>query len=583
MTETTVGRETVQIVELVVPSCALTFGTSPCTATGTADEKCFNTRATCLDPDNFDGSSTVTYRFSRGHIAERGVSGAPYLLPYLRSVSTVPTRLNLSAADRNSSGLGNRAGCTIEFADAPHTDRVFDPYLSGRTYDPLTRGSFWSKWMRRNLFRQNIVINVHEGYAGQALSAMRKRTYFMIGVPQFSGTGRVTIKGKDVLTRIEERKARYPAASPGKLKADISETAQNVAVIGASTSDYSATGTLRINDEILTYDSVSGTDGLITFGITARGAEGTVAAAHSADDKVQECARFTDENCVDVVEALLLAGNVPAGYIDDSGTFADEKARHLAPYNLTTLITEPVPVTQLVAELQEQCGFYIWWDESASLIKMKAVRGVEELPDTITDEAHILAGSFSVTELPESRISQVWVYFMPRNGVADLSEEGLKRSEIVADLASESDDQYGEASVRVIYSRWLRSDGLAFNTGFRLVNNYADTPRRAMFRLDAKDRDYDVADVVYISHPSLVTAHGERDVDQWTIVSREEIVPGEVVEFVAEDTRNYGRVFEYMADAAGDYPGAASVGFTDAYYGDADGLLSDGNRCATYG
>jgi len=47
------NREPVQLVEFVMPRCANTFGVSPCTATAEPGQKCFNTRATCADPDNY--------------------------------------------------------------------------------------------------------------------------------------------------------------------------------------------------------------------------------------------------------------------------------------------------------------------------------------------------------------------------------------------------------------------------------------------------------------------------------------------------------------------------------------------------
>jgi hypothetical protein len=56
MTKTTPGREIVQIVRIDQPSCSRTFGVSPCTASGTADTKCYNTRTTCQDLANYRDS-----------------------------------------------------------------------------------------------------------------------------------------------------------------------------------------------------------------------------------------------------------------------------------------------------------------------------------------------------------------------------------------------------------------------------------------------------------------------------------------------------------------------------------------------
>lgn len=50
------GRKPCTIVELELDRCNLTYGTAPCTAAigVTGERKCFNTRATCQDADNYD-------------------------------------------------------------------------------------------------------------------------------------------------------------------------------------------------------------------------------------------------------------------------------------------------------------------------------------------------------------------------------------------------------------------------------------------------------------------------------------------------------------------------------------------------
>ena len=53
MSETKFGREPIELVEMVLPKCANTYGTAPCTASGAPGSECFNTRATCQDPDNY--------------------------------------------------------------------------------------------------------------------------------------------------------------------------------------------------------------------------------------------------------------------------------------------------------------------------------------------------------------------------------------------------------------------------------------------------------------------------------------------------------------------------------------------------
>jgi len=50
-----IGREPVTVVELKCSRCSLVYGDAPCTAEvgTTGEQKCFNTRATCQDPENY--------------------------------------------------------------------------------------------------------------------------------------------------------------------------------------------------------------------------------------------------------------------------------------------------------------------------------------------------------------------------------------------------------------------------------------------------------------------------------------------------------------------------------------------------
>lgn len=580
MDETTVGREPVQIVEIRQPFCSLTYGVAPCTAAGAAGAECFNTRSTCQDTANFTGS-TLSLWFASGKVAEQGISGAPYIIPSLVSVSTSPTRINLAAASDDAAGLGNRAVCNIVLADHPHTDRRVDPYVANRSYDPMTKGSFWTKWIRRNKYRQNAQIIVYEGYAGQALGSMTSRTYFLQSITPPDGEGRVTIQGKDILTRIEERKAQAPLASPGVLYAAISAAVTSFEVAGAVTADYPASGTLRIGDEIMTYSSQTTSTNGITFSGVTRGTDGTTAATHNVDDAVQECLRITNTRIDDALELLLgTYGGIDAAWLDTT-QWATEIDSYLPLWLLNALITVPVSVTDLVSEIQEQALVYCWWDERTATVSLRAIRGIDSQPETLTEENHIIEGSFSITEKPRERASQVWVYHRQEKFNLSVTDENAYAYLYVeADLASEGADLYGEPSIRKVFARWLNSTALAGTLADKIITRFVDIPSECTFRMDAKDRAYWVGDTVWISHHLDVDEFGDRRIRQWLIVSAEEVVPGEVVEYTAEDTTLYGRIYFIMADGAADYPGAASAPFKQAYIGDASGLLSDGGPCA---
>lgn len=583
MTETTVGREPIQIVELRQPLCSRTFGVAPCMAVGGADVKCYNTRVTCKDAANFALGAPLSLFFSNGRVAERFVAGAPYILPTLRSVSTAPTRINLAGANSDATGLGNGTVCTIVIDDTPHTDRRVDPYVNERPWDPLdaeARGSFWSRWLARNPYRQTIEVIIYEGYAGQALADMVRRRLFL---EEITGpmSGQVTLRCKDILARLEGRKAQAPAASPGVLVANVTTSATTFDASNCTIADYPSSGVLRINDEIMGYSGRTAIAGGVRFTGVGRSAANTVARAHNAGDTVQRCLVYQSARVDNIVYELLVdfAGVDPT-WLDFTG-WVDEVNEHLSLVLLDALITAPTPVTQLIGDLCTQAQFNIWWDERVALVRLRAIRGLTALPVLLTDESHILAGSFSLTEKPRERASQVWVYFGRQDFVRNVNEPASYRGlSVTADFNSESADQYGEASIRQIFGYWLSSRALADTTGSKISTRYRVTPTQCVFQLDAKDRNVWVGDTVRISHYLDRDDYGNRRVRNWTIISAEEVVPGEVVEYTAEDTTLYGRVSFIMAAGSPDYPGAALVPFRSAYIGNAAGLLSDGAPCA---
>src|SRR5262245_5600616 len=135
----------IQFVEIDVPHCALTYGTSPCQASlssspPTGTRKCFNSLATCQDRANFT-DVPVTLRFgedvffrqdvrydpgnSPRAIAGVGADLSNYdAFPFIKSVDYQPAIVSLGG------DIGQRATIKVTFKDAPHPDNTddFDKY-----------------------------------------------------------------------------------------------------------------------------------------------------------------------------------------------------------------------------------------------------------------------------------------------------------------------------------------------------------------------------------------------------------------------------------------------------------------------
>lgn len=556
------SRQLRTIVEMEYEKCALDYGVAPCRAKlgETGEYKCFNTLGSCQDPSRFDPMTKVI-RFSK---PEESLPDFP-VIPMVLDVSTAPTELNPGGGRRDSGPLGKRASVAITMQDAPHSDLGVDPYLAERDYDPLERGTFWAKWLARNPYYNNRKIRVYEGYADQTLEEMVRREYLIDKIDGPDSNGRVKITAKDVLKLADNDKAQAPKASTGELALDVSdEDGQTFRITGGQVTDYPAPGTVRVNDEVIRYAGVSlaGNGDFVLTGVV-RASDGTQMQSHDAGDRVQYCLRYVNVR-PDVMarQWLIQYGDVPASYFDVA-QWNDEGQIWLSQFALTGLITEPTGVTDLLSEITEQCLFFIWWDERVQKIKMQAIKPVDDdaAVPRLNDEQNILAGSASLTVDPSARVSQVWVYWDQRDPTKRLDEEGnYRRIRVRADLAAESDIQYGEQRIKKIFSRWLTSHGQAISVSTRLLFRYRNNPRKISVEVDAKDRQYWTGAIMDVSHRNLVDSTGAPLYHRFQIISAEETVPGHKVEYELE-IYEYGVGFRFgrwMQESAPDYDDAST-------------------------
>src|SRR5690606_41484088 len=123
-----------------------------------------------------------------------------------------------------------------------------------------------------------------------------------------------------------------------------------ICVYRTQAADYPATGTVRINDELMTYTglvTVSDTEIQLT-GIT-RATDGSSPDSHEAGDRVQICLRYTNVRVDNLAyEWLTEYGEVPAAWIDFP-EWQEETSLWLQQFELTGLITDPTGVTDLAS------------------------------------------------------------------------------------------------------------------------------------------------------------------------------------------------------------------------------------------
>jgi len=181
-------RNPFEWIEIDQSLCSNVYGSSPCTAAigTTGSGRCFNTRATCQDPNNYDGSDVLTLYFcrNRGYIPDDH-----QYEPYLEKATISAATINPGGGNGSVQALGMRSTLSVSLSDHPHTDVIVDPYVTSRDYDPFERSTFWAKWRARNPYYTNRPIRHNSSYIDPDTglpdpATIITRTYFMTG---FSG------------------------------------------------------------------------------------------------------------------------------------------------------------------------------------------------------------------------------------------------------------------------------------------------------------------------------------------------------------------------------------------------------------
>jgi hypothetical protein len=461
------------------------------------------------------------------------------------SVETAPTVLNVAAGNDDISPLGLRAVAQVTIRDFPYNDVGFDPYLSTRSYDPMNRGSFWTKWLVRNPFHTGYVLRVYDGYFGDALTDMIKREYSIEKID--ANKAAVQITAKDILRKVTDNDIAAPKLSNGALAANLAIGGTSFQVAGAVLSDYPG-GWVRINNEVIAYASaeISGSNVLI-YDLT-RGALNTTAAAHNQFDRVQRVLAYEDDPFQDILYDLLTVwGGIPTSYIDKAAWDA-EKLEWRDLYNFTAYLTDPVKIQQLVGEICQQAQANIWWDERVQKIILRAQRP-NSLPGLLTQEGNIIADSTTIQEVAKDRASQVYVYYGLRSPVLNIADKfSFRAAEAFIDV--EKEQQYGEPAVKEIFCRWIGTGVLARSLGDSYLRRFRDVRRHITFNLTANDiSSFWTGDPAEIRHFLDVDFTGEERVGQWLITSAETVEQGGVYRFIAEDNDSAGLLWEWVADS----------------------------------
>lgn len=495
-------RDIVQTVEIDAQQCTRTFGVAPCLATLSAvsPRKCFNTFQTCTYKQGFNNGIN-TLKFIE---ASYPVSGDNYF-PCVKSISGYDQEVNIAGFNPNLGGLGKRAQITIKMADFPYGDVLTDKYWRERItgaaqvdepgYDPIDRGSFWSKFKARTPNFSGRGLRVRNAYynADGTLSFTKTRSYVISELNGPDTNGDYTIVAKDILSLADNDKAQAPRVSRGRLLADIgiADTTATLSPTGIGNSEYPESGWATIGSEIVRFTRVSN---VLTL---ARGVLGTQPATHSVNDTVQVGYRANNLRVDVVIRDLLVnyAGIDPAWI--PAGQWADEVDRWGGTLILNSMICQPTGVTNLLGEICE-LGLTLWWDEVAQLIRLRMNRPNEVPTGELSDRDSFI--TIARKDEDNQRATRVAFWSVQIDPTKGLSKENFLRNYISVFVDAESPNFYGQSITKTIYNRWLNQGNDAATkiiTG-RLLNRYKRAPVNYEVTVDVKD-ELELLDVININ------------------------------------------------------------------------------------
>jgi len=500
------NREPIQIVEIDVDYCTRTYGTSPCLAVlgTTGTNKCFNTFATCQYTSAFV-KTPLTLKFvnNRSNLP-KGLNAYPCLEE--KGVTAFSSTVNIAGGDDRLGAFGRRATVEVKLKDFVSDDIGVDKYQtervsgaaqsSGVGYNPIDRGTFFTKLKSRWPYYAGRSLRVIDGYIDDGVLSVDQTRYFIItNMTGPDKDGNVSFEGKDVLALADDKKAVAPKPSSGKLGADIAigtGVTFNLTPAGVGAS-YAASGWATIGSEIVSF--TRSTD---TITLTGRGLYGTVEATHSLNDSFQEALNIVNQRVDDTIYNLLVNfAGIPTSYIPLTTEWKPEVDKWLSGLALDTVITKPTGVAQLIGELAV-LGISVWWDEVNQKIKLQANHPVGNASITsISDRNDIKY--IEQEDKDEDRITQVHFYSRQSDPTKDYKDKGYyNQINVLIDTEAESANAYNDTKIKEVFCRWLNNgaDAIVRTLGIRLLKRFNTPPVNYTILLDAKDRTISLVDVI---------------------------------------------------------------------------------------
>lgn len=578
-------RRRLLVLEIRLPLCALTHSTSPCTATRADGAECYNSRRTCQDATNFDGSSTLSLWITwKGTRPVRDRTVFPLLVDY-----------SPIAGEIQESDAGGSDHISFRLADRRHSGAGFDPYFRTRPIHLLEDGQPEpDPWLIQTLVKRHHMegreVYVYEkdddGSGILDLSAITPKLYFLdTPVPAGADGREWDFVATDLMGRYGE--AMVPAPSEGELLNAMDGSTTTLTLKSGQGADYGTAPFFVWVDKELMAVSARSTD---TLTVT-RAQGGTTAAAHSADARVQKSFSIEDSRIDDAWEAVWLAAGVPSGYLDTA--YAEDVVdRWQGGWKLTFHAKKPRKLRDWAKEFARQCSARIYWPPSVQKLRYDHNRppNVGEEAATFRDGESIIRNTAKRKPRPADRFNEVVIYF----GVTDWSisldqipEEaaaGLSRVVIRVDADAQSADEYGDERVLEVFA-WMVPENMSAAMSamaYRTLNAHRDVPEDLILEADARVADLvELGDFVELETDQLVDFAGRTQADRALVIRKEppRDATSTASRFVLRPLNLFAAYGRYAPSGTAAWDDDTDYG----HYANASGLMPNGDPGQTYG
>lgn len=402
--------------------------------------------------------------------------------------------------------LGTRSKLDLSFIDHPHPDTGdgLDKYFAERSYNPYLQGSFWPKFRARQPYLRGRDIVWYNGEVGQTLEEMEAR---YLVVENFNGPtedGVFSISALDPLKMLDGDRAQCPVLSEGRLSVDIDNAVTSFTITPSGIgSTYYTSGYVSLGgSESVSYTRVGDVFTIVRAQLNSDAKE------HKAQDRVQQIEVFDSMKASDIINRLMTVfAYIPQDWVPVTEWNAEDDAYLRRVF--TGYVAEPTAVNKLVAELMQQCGLSVWWDMIARLMRFRVLRQITTATD-FYDETVYNKDTFKIREQQDKRISQVWTFYGQVNPLLNLDDRYNYRSSVLT-VDLEATANYGQSSIKKIYSRWIAQGGrtTAERVNSLQISRYRVPPRMFSFSLTRDAQNNPELGAGYqLSHRVIQNANG---------------------------------------------------------------------------